>query len=97
MPNSTLPNGPHGAAPLLARDPEIQTAERKTVIAGLTALQTILAAAGSAIAAAIGWYAYAHFAAAAVPVAPVTQVPDDADAIEAALPDEPAPGPEVTP
>jgi hypothetical protein len=28
---------------------------------------------------------------------PVAQAPDDTDAIEAALPDEPAPGPEVAP
>jgi hypothetical protein len=58
MPDPT-PEGPHGAAQLLARDPDLRAAERKTVIAGLTALQTILAAAGSAIAAAIGWYAHA--------------------------------------
>jgi hypothetical protein len=93
---TTPPEGPHGAAQLLARDPDLRAAERKTVIAGLTALQTILAAAGSAIAAAIGWYAYAHFAA-VVPVAPVAQAPHETDAIEAALPDEAGPGPEVAP
>jgi hypothetical protein len=105
MPDPTPPDGPHGAAQLLASaslEARVAALERHPALTSWLALSPSLRTAliSAIVTAAIGiigaggsWVVAtirAHTPSASVG-------PDDTDAIEAALPDEPAPGPEVAP
>jgi hypothetical protein len=109
MPDPTPPNGPHGAAQLLAAadlEARVAALERPPALAGWlavspslrTALISAIVTAAIGIIGAGGSWAVATIQAhtpAVETAVPAPTVPDDADAIRAALPDEPAPGPAV--